>query len=124
MGDRLTVGHGPLEAGIGAQIPVPQQVIGHKVMKTVTKKITKQWLDKIDKIIAGKKKFELRLADFEIKEDDILKLEEYSGIDKDRKPTGRSINKKVKYLQKVDLKSWIKQQPELLENGFYVIQFD
>ena len=90
-------------------------------MKAITKKILQEWLDLI---LAGKKKFELRLADFDIKEGDILKLEEYSGISKDRKPTGKFINKKVKYLQKVDLKSWIKQQPELLEKGFYVIQFE
>lgn len=90
-------------------------------MRTVTKKIVKEWLDLI---LVGKKKFELRLADFEINEKDTLRLEEYSGIDKDRKPTGRSTEKKVKYLQKVDLKAWIKQQPDLLEKGFYVIQFD
>lgn len=90
-------------------------------MKTVTKKILKPWLDLI---MVGRKKFELRFADFEINEGDILRLEEYTGVDKNRKPTGRFVEKKVKYLQKVDLKSWIKQQPDLIEKGFYVIQFE
>lgn len=90
-------------------------------MKTITKKITKEWFDLI---LAGKKKFELRYADFEINEGDILRLEEYTGVDKDRKPTGKFIEKKVKYLRKVDLKEWIKQQPDLIEKGFYTIQFD
>lgn len=90
-------------------------------MKTVTKKITKEWFDLI---LAGKKKFELRYADFEINEGDTLRLEEHEGVGGDRKPTGRFIEKKVKYLQKVDLKEWIKQQPDLIEKGFYTIQFD
>lgn len=90
-------------------------------MKTVTKKIVKEWLDLI---LVGKKKYELRLADFDISEGDTVRLEEYTGIDKDRKQTGRFVEKKVTYLQKVDLKAWIEQQPELLKKGFYVIQFD
>lgn len=44
-------------------------------MKTITKKILKEWLDLI---LVGKKKFELRLADFDLKEGDVLKLDEYS----------------------------------------------
>lgn len=89
-------------------------------MKTITKKIDKEWLDQI---IEGKKKFELRLADFDIQEGDTLKLEEWTK-DENRKPTGRSIEKKVKYVRKVNLKEWINSQPELIESGFYVIQFD
>lgn len=89
-------------------------------MKTVIKKIGKEWLDLI---AAGKKKFELRLADFEIEEGDTIRLEEWTN-DKIRKPTGRFIEKKVNYLRKVDLHEWSKKQPEILEKGFYVIQFE
>lgn len=89
-------------------------------MKTVIKKIDKQWLDLI---LAGKKKFELRIADFEIEEGDTLRLEEWTN-DKVRKPTGRFIEKKVTYMQKENLRDWIKKQPELTEKGFFVIQFD
>lgn len=89
-------------------------------MKTVTKKIDPEWFDAI---VTGKKHFELRLVDFDIEEGDIIRLEEYT-LGEDRKPTGRFIEKKVNFLQKIDLKGWLKMQPELSEKGFYVIQFD
>jgi ASC-1-like (ASCH) protein len=41
-------------------------------MKTITKKIDTEWFELI---LAGKKKYELRLADFDIEEGDILRLE-------------------------------------------------
>lgn len=90
-------------------------------MKTIIKKIDKEWLDLI---IDGKKKFELRLADFEIEEGDILRLEEWIGTGIDKKPTGRFIEKTITYARKVDLDEWIKKQPELIESGMYVLQFD
>ena len=94
-------------------------------MKTVVKKIDKEWLDII---IAGKKKFELRLADFDIQDGDILRLEEWTGEEKKRgggrKPTGRFIEKAVSYARKVDLAEWVMNQPELIEKGFYVLQFE
>lgn len=89
-------------------------------MKTVIKKINTEWFDLI---LSGKKKFELRVADFEIAEGDTLRLEEWT-VGEDRKPTGRFIEKKVTYLRKVDLKEWQKSQPDILDKGFYVIQFD
>ena len=90
-------------------------------MATITKKILPEWFDAI---ASGKKKFELRLADFDIQDGDILRLEEWIGEGSDRKPTGRVMEKKVTYLRKVDLKGWIEQQPKLAEDGFFVIQFD
>lgn len=95
-------------------------------MKTIVKKIDQEWFDLI---LAGKKKYELRLADFDIEEGDILRLEEYTkngwvGDKEDRKPTGRFIEKKVTFVRKVDLKDWVEIQPELMEKGFYTIQFE
>lgn len=95
-------------------------------MATITKKIDTEWFELI---LAGKKKYELRLADFDIEEGDILRLEEYTkngwvGDKEDRKPTGRFIEKKVTFLRKTNLKEWIDTQPELLEKGFYTIQFE
>ena len=52
-------------------------------------------------ILNGKKKIELRLADFSIKTGDILVLEEYNP--KTKQYTGRNIKKKVNFLVKVDL---------------------
>ncbi len=89
-------------------------------MAIVIKKIDPEWFEMI---LSGKKKFELRLADFEIQEGDILRLEEYTDGG-DRKPTGRFIEKTVTYVRKPDLKDWMEKQPELLEKSFYVIQFD
>jgi hypothetical protein len=90
-------------------------------MTTVTKKIDTQWLELI---LAGKKKFELRLATFDFKEGDTQRLEEWVGEGEDRKFTGRFVEKVATYVHKPDLKKWIEQKPELLEKSFYVIQFD
>ena len=89
-------------------------------MKTITKKIDKEWFDLI---LSGKKKFEGRVADFDINEGDILRLEEWTKGDK-RRFTGRFIEKEVTYVQKHNAKEWIENQPEILEKGFYTIQFD
>jgi hypothetical protein len=90
-------------------------------MRTITKKIDTEWFDMI---LSGKKKFELRLADFEFEDGDVLRLEEWVYEGETRKPTGRVIEKTATYVHKSDLKKWIEQQPELLEKSFYVIQFE
>ena len=58
----------------------------------------KIWPKYFQEILEGKKKFEVRLADFEIKEGDILVLEEYDP--KTKKYTGRTIKKKVGFVTK------------------------
>jgi hypothetical protein len=58
-----------------------------------------------------------------MEEGDILRLEEYTEGE-ERIPTGRFIEKKVTYFRKVDLEKWIEKQPEIVKDGFYVIQFD
>jgi len=90
-------------------------------MRTVTKKIDPEWFEMIRN---GKKKFELRLADFDFDDGDVLRLEEWAGTGDGRKPTGRVIEKMATYVRKPNLKEWIEQQPELLEKSFYIIQFD
>jgi hypothetical protein len=90
-------------------------------MAIIIKKILPEWFDAIQ---SGQKKYELRLADFDIQDGDTLRLEEWTGIGEDRKPTGRSVEKKITYVRKVDLKEWTKMQPEILEDGFYVLQFE
>lgn len=90
-------------------------------MVTVAKKITTEWFDMI---LAGKKKFELRLANFDIAEGDTLRLEEWTGIGDDRRPTGRFLEKMVTYARLVDIKAWTEKQPDLADKGFWVIQFE
>ncbi len=64
-------------------------------MATIYKKV---WCEYFEKIIFGKKKLELRLADFEINEGDTLVLEEW---DKDKKEyTGRKIEVVATYILK------------------------
>ncbi len=92
-----------------------------KHRRVVTKKIDTVWFEDI---LAGKKKFELRLADFEIEEGDILRLEEWVPFKDIRKPTGRILEKQVSYIRKIDLKGWISKQPELLDKGMYILQFE
>ena len=81
----------------------------------------KVWPEFFEKIISGKKKFELRLADFEINEGDILVLEEW---DKDKKKyTERKIEVVVTYILKTkDLIFWPLE--EVKKNGFQIIQFE
>ena len=90
-------------------------------MSTITKKIDPEWFELI---LAGKKKFELRLADFDFAEGDTLRLEEWTGEKGARRPTGRFIEKVATYVRKPDLKAWLAEQPDLLEKSFYIIQFD
>jgi len=58
----------------------------------------KTWPEYFQQVLDGKKKFEVRLADFEIKPGDILILEEYDP--KTKKYTGRSLKKKINFVTK------------------------
>ena len=74
-------------------------------MSVIHKKV---WKEYFEKIIAGKKKFELRLADFEVGEGDTLVLEEWN---KDKKEyTGRKIETTATYVIKTkDVPFWSKE---------------
>ena len=87
-------------------------------MATINKKV---WREYFDKIISGKKKLELRLADFEINEGDTLVLEEW---DKDEKEyTGRKVEVVATYILKTkDQTFW--SQEEVDKYGFQIIQFE
>ena len=86
-------------------------------MEIIKKKI---WPGYFTQVKSGKKKFELRLADFKIKEGDILILEEYNP--KKKEYTGRKIKKKVKYILKFNLDDFT-QKKEIEKKGLFVIQF-
>ncbi|OHA26133.1 MAG: hypothetical protein A3C06_03910 [Candidatus Taylorbacteria bacterium RIFCSPHIGHO2_02_FULL_46_13] len=92
-------------------------------MAIIKKKIHPSYFDLVAK---GRKKFEFRIADFDIKEGDMLVLEEWDPATK--KHTGRSLIKKVGYIKKFTIEELEKefgQQKELLERyGFYIIQLD
>ena len=77
-------------------------------MSRMEKKI---WPAFYEKIASGRKKFELRVADFPLSEGDTLVLREWDPETKEY--TGRQIEKTVTYLTKFDL-NW-NGQKELYE---------
>jgi len=81
----------------------------------------KVWPEYFEKIISGKKKLELRLADFEVNEGDILVLEEW---DKDKKVyTGRKIEVVATYIFKTKGQTFWSQE-DVEKYGFQIIQFE
>jgi hypothetical protein len=81
----------------------------------------KVWSEYFQMILDGTKKYELRLADFEVEPGDMLWLREW---DKDKKNyTGREIRKPVSYVLKTkDIKFW--SEEEISKYGYQIIAFD
>ena len=85
-------------------------------MAIIHKKI---WPDYFNAIQDGSKKFEIRLADSDIREGDTLMLEEFDP--KKKEYTGRNMQKKCARVHKMDLtKFWTVEQ--IKKNGIYVIE--
>jgi len=87
-------------------------------MAIITKKIPPEYFELIK---SGKKKFELRLAEFDAKEGDLLVLEEFD-TDKNEY-TGRKMEKYINYVLKFDL-NLFGQKEDILKNGLVVFQFE
>ena len=80
----------------------------------------KTWPDYFEKVKSGVKNFELRIADFDIKEGDTLILEEWDPVSNDY--TGRKIVKEVTFvLTTKDAKFW--KQEDIDKYGFQAISF-
>ena len=80
----------------------------------------KVWPEYFQKILDGKKTYELRLADWECNEGDILVLQEWDPETK--KYTGREIKKKVTYVGKTkNMNFWPKEDVE--RYGYQIIAF-
>lgn len=89
--------------------------------RRIVKKILPEYFDLI---AAGVKKYEFRVADFEVEEGDILVLEEWDSLDPaTRKPTGRVIEKRVTYPVKFTLDEF-KQLDDMQKHGFYILQLE
>jgi len=86
-------------------------------MAIIKKKI---WPKLFELISSGEKKFELRVADFDIKKGDMLILEEWDPITKQY--TGKTIEKTVDYVLKFNLNDF-GQEKEIKEKGLFLIQF-
>ncbi|MDZ4231343.1 MAG: DUF3850 domain-containing protein [Patescibacteria group bacterium] len=85
-------------------------------MAIIKKKI---WPEYFELVSPGKKKFELRVADFDISEGDTLVLEEWDPAIKQY--TGRQIEKSVDYVLNFKLDDF-GQKEEIEKNGLFVIQ--
>jgi len=88
-------------------------------MATVKKKI---WPEYFEAVSSGKKKFELRLNDFEINEGDLLILEEWNS--KTREYTGRKIEKKVTYVGKFKIDELFWPEEQIKEKGIQIISLE
>ncbi len=79
----------------------------------------KAWPKYFDAILSGKKKYDLRINDFEIKEGDTLILEEWDPETKEY--TGRKTEKKVTYVGKFKFDDSILPEKEMREKGIQIM---
>lgn len=92
--------------------------INFKIVAIIHKKI---WQEYFEKIISGKKKFDLRLADFKINKGDILVLEEWDVVKEEY--TGRKVEVIATYIFKTKNQIfWSKDKVDKF--GFQVIQLE
>ncbi len=86
----------------------------------MTKIIKKAYKELFEKVLSGKKKFDLRLDDMEIEEGDILVLKE---IDSERNFTGREIEKQITFVVRTkDLDYWSEEEKN--KKGFVVMSLE
>ena len=88
-------------------------------MATIEKKI---WPEYFDAVASGKKKFELRLDDFEIHEGDEMLLKEWDP--KTKQYTGREMTKKVTDVQKFKIDQLFWPEEEIKRKGLQVISIE
>lgn len=88
-------------------------------MSIIKKKI---WPAYFNAVASGKKKFELRLNDEEISEGDTLMLEEWDP--KTKQYTGRSLEKKVTYVEKFKIDELFWPEEEIKEKGLQIISIE
>lgn len=87
-------------------------------MQKIEKKV---WPEYFQKIVEGKKTFELRLNDFNIEEGDVLVLKEYNP--KTKEYTGRELEKGVGYVGrwKIDELTQFWPREDIDDKGLQVI---
>lgn len=87
-------------------------------MAKIEKKI---WAEYFDAVASGKKRYELRLNDFDVQEGDILVLREWDKVKKEY--TGRILEKTVSYVGRFLWEDLQKFWPEkdIKEKGIQII---
>lgn len=83
----------------------------------------KTWPEEFGEILSGKKKYELRLADFDVSEGDTIRLKEWNPETKEF--TGRSVEKKVTFVGKFRANELPYYSPEEIEkHGLQIISLE
>lgn len=82
----------------------------------------KTWPQYFDDVLSGKKTYDIRLNDFKVNEGDTLVLREWDP--KTKKYTGRTVEKKVKYVRvfKIDKLFW--QEQDIREKGLQIMSIE
>lgn len=88
-------------------------------MAIINKKI---WPEYFEAVASGKKKYELRLNDFEVKEGDTLILEEWDPEKKEY--TGRKIERKVTYVGRFKMDKLFWPEEQVKEKGIQIISLE
>ncbi|MDD5750782.1 MAG: DUF3850 domain-containing protein [Candidatus Pacebacteria bacterium] len=88
-------------------------------MAIIKKKI---WPEYFDAVASGKKKYELRLNDFEVKEGDTLMLEEWNP--KTEEYTGRKVGRKVTYVGKFKIDELFWPEEQIKDKGIQIISLE
>ena len=89
------------------------------LMATIEKKI---WPEFFDAVASGKKKFELRLNEFECKEGDTPLLREWDPAAKDY--TGRQVEKKVGFVLAVNPSATFWSESDIKEKGLLILSLE
>jgi hypothetical protein len=82
----------------------------------------KAWPEYFQEVFLGKKNFDLRLNDFEVKEGDTLILEEWDPQTKEY--TGRIVERKVTYVGKFKLNQLFWSEEDIKEKGIQVMSLE
>lgn len=88
-------------------------------MATIRKKV---WLGYFDDKLSGKKKYELRLNDFDVQEGDTLLLEEWD--QNKQEYTGRKIEKTATHIWKFKIDNLFWPEEEIKAKGIQVISLE
>ncbi len=85
-------------------------------MKKIEKKVLPKYFNAL---ASGKKKYELRLADWECGEGDVLILREWDGDKKEY--TGRELEKKVSYVARFKIEELFWPKEDIEKFGIQII---
>ena len=88
-------------------------------MSVIKKKV---WPEYFKALAEGKKKYELRLNDFDVKEGDVLLLQEWDP--KNKEYTGKSMEKKVTYVGKFYTNKLFWPKEEIEKRGLQIISLE